>query len=211
MLLVGKDETKVDKLRSITAQWEYKHQIDIFSSKGIPFNKYMYVPEIHPITQVGFCEHEDEGHVLKISRETNSIFLQRIRYSLRQGGPRHIHLERFEEALHDPAAGLTYSALSGIRKQSVEDVERLFGQTVIDWMKTKGHYNEAEYLQYVHNWRRACDERGLTDDQRSKYNRELLAYILDDLMPSIKTMVSEISAFFRLTGMHCLSVHIVKL
>ena len=40
-----------------------------------------------------------------------------------------------------------------------------------------------EYLQYVHNWRRACDERGLTDDQRSKYNRELLNYILDDLMP----------------------------
>ena len=139
--------------------------------------------------------------------------MQRIGHSLRQGGPRHIHLERFEEALHDPAAGLTYSALSGIRKQSVEDVERLFGQTVIAWMKTKGYQNEAEYLQYVHNWRRACDERGLTDDQRSKYNRELLAYILDDLMPWHKesTMVSEISAFFRLTGMHCLSVHIVKL
>ena len=94
-----------------------------------------------------------------------------------QGGPCEIHLERFEEALHDFAAGLTYSALSGIRRQSVEDVERMFGQIVI------GYQNEAEYLQYVHNWRRACDERGLTDDQRSKYNRELLNYILDDLMP----------------------------
>ena len=60
-----------------------------------------------------------------------------------QGGPCEIHLERFEEALHDFAAGLTYSALSGIRRQSVEDVERLFGQIVIAWMKNKGYQNEA--------------------------------------------------------------------
>ena len=30
---------------------------------------------------------------------------------------------------------------------------------------------------------RACDERGLTGDQRSKFNMDLLNYILDDLMP----------------------------
>ena len=42
-----------------------------------------------------------------------SIF-QRIEQSLRHGGPHNIHLERFEEALHDTAAGLTYPALSGI-------------------------------------------------------------------------------------------------
>ena len=42
-----------------------------------------------------------------------------------------MQLERFEEALHDPTTGLTYTALSGIRKQSVEDVERLFSEPVI--------------------------------------------------------------------------------
>ena len=63
---VGKDETKVDKLRSIMAQLEYKHQIDLFSSKGIPFKEHMYVPEVHPITQVGFCEREGEAHILKV-------------------------------------------------------------------------------------------------------------------------------------------------
>ena len=36
--------------------------------------------------------------------------------------------------MHDTSAGLTYSAFSGVRKQSVEDVERLFGQSVIAWM-----------------------------------------------------------------------------
>jgi len=92
-------------------------------------------------------------------------------------------LERFEEALHHPASGLTYPALSGIRKQSVEDVERLFGQPLIDWMVHKGYSKEAEYLQRIHNWRRACDERGLTNEQRSKFNTELLNYILDQLMP----------------------------
>ena len=85
--------------------------------------------------------------------------------------------------MHDTSAGLTYSAFSGVRKQSVEDVERLFGQSVIAWMEEKGYHSEAEYLQYTRNWRRACDERGLTDDERSKFNKELLDYILDDLMP----------------------------
>jgi len=92
-------------------------------------------------------------------------------------------MERFEEALHDTTAGLTYCALSDIRKQSVEDVERLFGLPLITWMESKGYRNEAMYLRVVHNWRRSGDERGLSDDERSTFNKEFLAYILDDLMP----------------------------
>ena len=85
--------------------------------------------------------------------------------------------------MHDPSAGLTYCALSGVRKQSVEDVDRLFGQSLIDWMGRKGYCDEVAYLQVIHNWRRACDERGLTNDQRSTFNKNLLSFILDDLMP----------------------------
>ena len=67
----GKDETKTEKLRSILAQFEYKYQIDVFNAKGIPFKKHLYVPEIHPTTQTGFCEREDEAHVLKVSTPYN--------------------------------------------------------------------------------------------------------------------------------------------
>jgi len=35
----------------------------------------------------------------------------------------------------------------------------------------------------VRNWRRACNERGLTGDQCSQLSREFLDYILDELMP----------------------------
>jgi len=49
----GKDETKTEKLRS---QLEYKHQIETFNEQGVPFKQHLYVPEIHPITQTGFCE-----------------------------------------------------------------------------------------------------------------------------------------------------------
>ena len=38
------------------------------------------------------------------------------------------------EAVHDSSAGLTYTALSGTRKQSVEDVKRLFSKSLIKWM-----------------------------------------------------------------------------
>ena len=56
-------------------------------------------------------------------------------------------MERFVEAHEDRKTGLTYPALTGIRKQSVEDVEWLFGQEDIDFMKDKNYEEEAEYLQ----------------------------------------------------------------
>jgi len=62
-----------------------------------------------------------------------------------------IQLKRFMEAVHDPSAGLTYIALSGVRKQSVEDVERLFGKPLIKWMEKKGYDTEARYLEVVCN------------------------------------------------------------
>ena len=52
----------------------------------------------------------------------------------------------FEEALHDTTGGLTYHALSGIQKQNMEDVERLFGLSLIMWMESKGYDDEATYV-----------------------------------------------------------------
>ena len=78
---------------------------------------------------------------------------------------------------------MTYTALSGVRKQSVEDVERLFGDSVINWMEIKGYTVEAEYLHVIRNWRRASDKRGLSSAQRSQFNNNLLKYVLDELMP----------------------------
>ena len=109
--------------------------------------------------------------------------LQRIGHSLHKGGPRQIQLERFEEALHDPISRLTYTALSGVRKQSVEDTERLFSESLISWMKKKNYSFEETYLNAVRGWRHACDKRGLSNDQRSQYNMTFLNFILDDLMP----------------------------
>ena len=53
-----------------------------------------------------------------------------------------IGLERFFEALSDRDAGLTYPALTGVRKQSVQDVERLFGSGVIQFMKNHDYKEE---------------------------------------------------------------------
>ena len=71
----------------------------------------------------------------------------------------------------------------GVRKQSVEDVDRLLNSLLITWMEKKTYTSEADYLRIVHNWRRACDERGLSDDQRNQFYNEFLNYILDELMP----------------------------
>ena len=94
-----------------------------------------------------------------------------------------IGLERFFEALSDRDAGLTYPALTGVRKQSVQDVERLFGSGVIQFMKNHDYKEEYEFLTVVRNWRRAVDERGLTEIQRQQFLQVFKDYICCDLMP----------------------------
>ena len=46
----------------------------------------------------------------------------RIAGSLRRGAAADIGLEKFVEAVKDSSTGLTYPALTGVPKQSVEDV-----------------------------------------------------------------------------------------
>lgn len=92
------------------------------------------------------------------------------------------------EALHDPNTKLTYPALTGARKQSVADVERLFSKAMEDFMSNKGYTAEAKYIKVIRNWRRACDERGLCNELRAEYNSDFMDYIFDDLMPWHKKM-----------------------
>jgi gamma-glutamylcysteine synthetase len=94
-----------------------------------------------------------------------------------------MHLERFVEALSDPSSNLTYYALSGARKQSVQDAERLLSPEVAEFMEKEGYTTEAAYVRAITNWRRSCDQRGLSELQRCRFNYQLLNYILDDLMP----------------------------
>ena len=94
-----------------------------------------------------------------------------------------MRLERFVEALSDPSSNLTYFALSGARKQSVQDAERLLSPEMAEFMEKKGYAREAAYVRAIANWRRSCDQRGLSDLERCRFNYQLLHYILDDLMP----------------------------
>ena len=94
-----------------------------------------------------------------------------------------IDISWFIECLHDPEAMLTYTTLTGARRQSVTDVEQLFSPTVLEFTEKKGYDFEANYIHTVLNWCRACDERGLSEYHRSLFNYEMLNYILDDLMP----------------------------
>ena len=36
---------------------------------------------------------------------------------------------------------------------------------------------------FINNWRRACDEWGLSGEEQKQFNTDLVEYILDDLMP----------------------------
>ena len=62
--ILGKTEGKLEMVRSILAQLEYRYQILLWTSKGVPFRWHVYVPEVHPITGEAFHEREDEGQVV---------------------------------------------------------------------------------------------------------------------------------------------------
>ena len=62
----GREESDADKLCSILAQLEFRHVIKEWDQKGVNFSQHLFVPEVHPIMGVGFCEMEDEGHVFKV-------------------------------------------------------------------------------------------------------------------------------------------------
>ena len=95
----------------------------------------------------------------------HSMHMQRIATATRSGGPSELKLERFSEALEDVSTGLTYAALTGQNKQSVRDAERFFGKGVMEFMNKKNYEFEEKFVRVVLNWRRASDERGLSELQ----------------------------------------------
>ena len=78
---------------------------------------------------------------------------------------------------------MTYPALTGQRKQSVQDAEILFSEGVQLFMEKTNYEYEAKYIKAVRNRRRACDERGLSSLQQCRFNYEFLQLMLDDLIP----------------------------
>ena len=94
---------------------------------------------------------------------------KRIVARLRGGFLPGIDLRCLRDALHDPETGLTYKALTRKKKQSVPDCERLINPGVISFLEPKGHESGAEVLRIIHNWHKAADGRGLSEEQRSSY------------------------------------------
>ena len=50
-------------------------------------------------------------------------------------------------------------------------------------MENHWYKAEAEYVKTIRNWRRAIDERGLTEEHRRQFRDDFLNFILDEWMP----------------------------
>ncbi|CAB4001791.1 Hypothetical predicted protein [Paramuricea clavata] len=67
------------------------------------------------------------------------------------------------EAMNNAETGLTYTPLTGKRKQSVGDAEKLWSPEVAKWLKVNGFLNEGSFVEMVSNWYKTSDGRGLTE------------------------------------------------
>ena len=79
----------------------------------------------------------------------------------------------------------------------------IFSANLASFMESKGYTFEANFIQIILNSRRTCDERGLSEQQRSHYNYKMLNFLLDDLMP----WHHEIYDFSTLEVNRCVNMH----
>lgn len=128
----------LDKLRSIVATYQFRADVSYWKECGVDFSKYVYVPEVDPITGETHHERADHNHVLK-----------RMAKHTRDGGNQELTYERFDEAMCDPTTGLTHAALVGTRRQSVPDAEKLLSFHVAKFFREKHYFPEAEYVETI--------------------------------------------------------------
>ncbi len=59
----GRDETHLDKMRSIIANYKLRAVIEELKTEGVDFSTYLYVPEIDPISHDTIHERGDHNHI----------------------------------------------------------------------------------------------------------------------------------------------------
>ena len=170
-IVIGREETIEEILKSILPIYLYRKKIkDLKNREDDPadFEKHLYQPE------------KDETGEFVHQREDHNHLLKRIVSCLRDSRVPGVDLRYLRDALHDTSTGLTYEALTGKNKQSVPDCECLIGPGVISFLESKGHTSGAKVIRLIHNWHKAVDGRGLSEDQHSLYCIQMKEWLLED-------------------------------
>ena len=149
----------------------FRKKVTDYASQGVDFRKHLYVPE------------RDENGEPQHEREDHNHVLKRIVGCFRLNYVPNVDTSAFVGAMNNAHTGLTYTALTGKRKQSVPDAEKFLSTAVAEWCKEIGFPEEGRVVQIIANWHKASDGRGLSEETRKKYNLAMLDYLLEDWMP----------------------------
>ena len=65
-------------------------------------------------------------------------------------------------------------------------MERLFSASLLQFMEKRGYVYEARYIRVILEWRKACDQCGLSELERCRYNYNLnfISRTANALVPS---------------------------
>ena len=165
---IGRPETTSEVLKSVMAIylfWKKIADLRHHESNPADFCHNLYQPEKDANGE--FIHHrEDHNHLLK-----------RIITRLREGYIPGLDLRSLRDALNDASTGLTYEALTGKNKQSVPDCERLINPGVMAFLERKGDVSGAYVIKLLHNWHKAVDGRGLSEEQRSAFCQDMKEWL----------------------------------
>ena len=160
-------ESYQNQLRSLVATCRFRHRLQQLEEQGVDFYYHLYVLEMDPLTGFFYHERGDHCHVLK-----------RIWKHTQEGVPENFNVLAFDAALMDPNTGLTHAALTGVRKQSVSDAERMLSYLVSKFLRDNGYENEARDVETVAGWNEAADGRGLSELERCRKNHLFIYSII---------------------------------
>jgi hypothetical protein len=110
------------------AMYLYRYKIETYTLQEINFGDHLYVPEQNEDDEEPHNEREDHNHILK-----------RIAMCVRHGAVPEFNLRALVQCMHDPHTGLTYTALTGKRKQNVHDAEKMLSTTVANWLDNNNY------------------------------------------------------------------------
>lgn len=136
----------------------------MYCKQGVNFRDYFYVPDVNELA--GEPQHEREDHN---QREQNcQKFKERAN---RKRGSSSIYKSHEQWKI-----SFNYAALTGTKKQSEGDAEKLLSPAVAKRLKADNFLSEGRFVEVVSNWHKASDGRGLADDGRQNNNLDMLDY-----------------------------------
>ena len=188
-----KIEVEKDKYHPLLVQVAYANAVHCMKKKMwedkcpnalrgyIPMEPSSYLPARY-IRYYSYPEKSKERNQIEHKTLDYTHMLTNMRAHILRKGYEFCQSKVFQEIAADRPDILSRALVFDLTdKQNAYSAMRMFGVPVERELRRRGYHSEADFVELVRNWHRACDERGMTADDRVIHLEKFLQYLLEDV------------------------------